>query len=89
MEAAMRARVIVIAAMLGAGSAALADPSKNAPAQPAPQKRPAQVVLAAAEAPRTPTPEVVQPSPAPKRRIARVTTCRCGDPQADAENQGQ
>jgi hypothetical protein len=86
----MRAYAIAIAAMLVSGSAALADPPEGAPPQPSPRPQQREVVLAAAEAQHTPAQESAQLSNAQaKRRIARVTTCRCGDPQPSAENQEQ
>ena len=91
MEKVMYPRLIAIAAVLTIGSAALAEPPKSPAAQPPqPQPRPAQVVLASADVVHAPAPDSAQPAPAPaKRRIARVTTCRCGDPQPGADNQEQ
>jgi len=79
----------VFAAALIAGSAA-AEPPKNTDAKPAEAKlRPAEVVLASAERPRATTAEN-QPNAVPaKRRVARVTTCRCGDPQTEPDSQEQ
>jgi hypothetical protein len=87
----MRARVIVIAAMMTVGSAALADPPKDPQASASsPQKPAAEVVLASADTARAPVPETARPNTAPaKRRVARVTTCRCGDPQVDPDTQEQ
>ena len=87
----MRARLTMIAAILTIGSAAAAEPPKNQPAPTAsPPKAPAEVVLASAERTHAPAPESVQPNAAPaKRRPVRVTTCRCGDQQVDADNQDQ
>jgi hypothetical protein len=70
---------------------ALAEPPKAAPAKPAQtQARPGQIVLASAEQVRGTSPEAAQANSAPaKRRAARVTKCRCGDPQPDPENQDQ
>jgi hypothetical protein len=79
----------ILAAALLAGSAA-ADPPKNATARPTGTRpSPTEVVLASTETPRAPTPEN-QPNAEPaKRRVARVTTCRCGDPQTEPESQEQ
>jgi len=79
----------MLAAVLIAGSAA-AQPPKNMAAKPTTAKpRPVEVVFAAAETPHAPLPDS-QPSAAPaKRRVARVTTCRCGDPQTDPDSQEQ
>lgn len=80
-ETSMLSRSIVIAVLLACGNQAFADPPKSAPAQPQPQPAHA-VVLAAAEAVQDQAPETAQSTPAqPRHRIARVTTCRCGDPQ--------
>ena len=81
--------VTILAAALLAGSAA-AEPPKNATAKPAGAgPRPTEVVLASAETPRATTPES-QPNATPaKRRVARVTTCRCGDPQTEPDSQEQ
>jgi hypothetical protein len=88
MENVMRAHLTLIAAMFASASAA--EPPKSAPAQPAPLPQHHAVVLAAADAPHSPVPEAAQPSPAPaKRRVARITTCRCGDPQPTADNEEQ
>jgi hypothetical protein len=86
----MRAHYIAIAA-LAVGSAALAQPPKDeAAASTQPQQRPTQVVLAAADAAHAPAPDPAQPAAAPaKRRVARVTTCRCGDQQVDPDSQEQ
>ena len=79
----------ILAAALLAGSAA-AEPPKNATAKPAGARpRPTEVVLASAETPPATRPEN-QPNAAPtKRRVARVTTCRCGDPQTEPDSQEQ
>ena len=79
--------VLIAAATLVGGTAFAAEPAKP-PVQPATQQQPppAQVVLASADDVRVPSASDQQPSSAPKRpRIARVTTCRCGDPQAQPE----
>jgi hypothetical protein len=87
----MRARLTVIAAILTIGSAAFAEPPKSQPAPPpSMQKSPAEVILASAEGTHAPNADAGQPNAVPaKRRIARVTTCRCGDPQPDPESQEQ
>ena len=85
----MNARFVIFAsAALSAGAPVAADPPKVPPreiVQPHGQAR--EVVLAAADAVPTPTPAPDQQSPAaPKRpRFTRVTSCRCGDPQAQPE----
>jgi hypothetical protein len=85
MEKAMHARLMAIAAAaLTFGTAAFADPPKARDAQPAQQASPpAQVVFASADQSEEPTPPTQQTAPPVKRpRVARVTTCRCGDQQA-------
>jgi hypothetical protein len=89
MEKAMRPRLTIFVAMLILAGPGLAQPARDqaAPAQQS-QPRPAEVVLASAESVNVPTADSARPAPAPaKRRIARVTTCRCGDPQADPDSQ--
>lgn len=80
----MHARFMMIAALLTAAPPAFADPAKA----PEPQKRPATVVLASADEVRAPAPAADQPAAQPaKRRFARVTSCRCGDPAPESEQQ--
>ncbi|NUR14428.1 MAG: hypothetical protein HOQ20_21680 [Bradyrhizobium sp.] len=87
----MRARLTVIAMFVALGSTAVAEPPKNAPVSPATPRKAPEVVLASAETAHAPAPESPQQSAAAstKRRVARVTTCRCGDPQLDPETQEQ
>jgi len=79
----MRSCSIVMAILLVSGGQALADPPKGAPVQPEPSQQTAPaVVLASADAVQAEAPEAARPAPTqPKHRFARVTTCRCGDPQ--------
>jgi hypothetical protein len=80
----MTARLMIIAAAaLMAGTSAIAEPAKPENRQSNPPSRPpAALVLASAEEAQPSGPAADQPSPAPvKHRAARVTTCRCGDPQ--------
>lgn len=84
----MNNRFIPIAAATLLSTASFAaEPTKApepAPAQPHPTS--AQVVLASAEEVRAPAQAGQQQTPTPpKRRVARVTTCRCGDQQAQPE----
>jgi hypothetical protein len=82
---AMLARSIVIAGTLTAAAAAFAEPPKpQAQAASQPSNRP--LVLASADSVKTPTTDADQQAPAKKPRVARVTTCRCGDqvPQDDS-----
>jgi hypothetical protein len=81
-EGQMLLRSLAIVAALTGANPALAEPSQSPAPQPQQQQsQPATgVVLASAD---TMTPAGTgAPQPAqPKRRIGRVTTCRCGDPQ--------
>ena len=79
--------VLIAAASLTSATAFAAEPVKP-PAQPAVQQQPAsaQVVLASADDVRTAPAADQQATTPPKRpRIGRVTTCRCGDQQAQPE----
>lgn len=84
----MHARFVLIAAALTSANAYAAEPHKL-PDQTAAQSQPAQprVVLASAEISAATAPaEQSAPIPGKPARIARVTTCRCGDPQpSDAD----
>jgi hypothetical protein len=78
----MRISLIVCTGLLAVATAAQCEPSKiPQPAQP--QRRTGEIVLASADV-QAPAAPAVQATPA-KRRIVRVTTCRCGDPQATSE----
>jgi hypothetical protein len=78
----MLLRSLVIAAALIGGSPALAEPAKSPePQAQQPQPQSAKtVVLASADTVKAAATDAAQPAQ-PKRRIGRVTTCRCGDPQ--------
>jgi D-alanyl-D-alanine carboxypeptidase len=90
-EPVMNTRFVLIAVALVSTSAFAADAPK-APVERAaqPQAEPAQVVLASADAMR-PAPAADQQSapPAKPARVARVTTCRCGGQEADADADAQ
>jgi len=83
---------LIAAATLASANAFAAEPVKTAQPQPS-QAQPvsAQVVLASADDVRAPagTDHQTAPTPPKPHRIARVTTCRCGDlvPQASDEQQ--
>ncbi len=79
----MTARILIIAAALIAGTSAAAEPPKAQESdQNRPGKAPAELVLASADQARPSAPVADQQNPAPvKHRTARVTSCRCGDPQ--------
>ena len=79
----MRTRLTAIAALLTIAGTAQAEPGKAPAAQAEqPHSEPAKVVvLAAADTARPSASDAAQTAPAqPRRRIGRVTTCRCGDP---------
>lgn len=81
--------LIAVVALVSAGGAG-AEPQK-APAKPTAQLQPAlpRVMLASADTVRsTAAPEPQAQLQAKRPRIARVTTCRCGDPQpSDSDDQ--
>jgi hypothetical protein len=82
---AMSARFMVIAAaaltIAGAAVAESAKPEVRPASQPA--SRPVQVLMASADQVQARVGSADQAAPAPVKRprAARVTTCRCGDPQ--------
>jgi hypothetical protein len=86
----MKKVLAVVAALLTIAAPALAEPAKRDAPKPAVQQRPAEVVLASADPAHGPMAAGNRTQSAPVRRPApRVTTCRCGDPQADPESQEQ
>ena len=85
----MRAKLFGLALIATAGAAPAAEPAKpSATDRPTPEA-PAKVVLAAANDARSQLISTQTDGAPPKRRIARVTTCRCGDPQAAKEQPDQ
>jgi hypothetical protein len=79
-----RSIVIAVAAALSVATPALAEPAKpQDSAQPA--SRP--IVLASADAVSKPATAADQQVPVKRPRVARVTTCRCGDPIPQDEDQ--
>ena len=81
----MQARLLIIAATaMAITTSAFAEPAKPHTAQsPQAATPPAEVVLASAETVRATAPSADQPAvPVKRPRVARVTTCRCGDQQA-------
>ena len=87
----MQARFVLIAAFaLTSAGIAGAEPQKSPP-KPAAQLQPAasRVMLASADELRSPAASEPQVQLQAKRpRVARVTTCRCGDPQpSDSDDQ--
>jgi hypothetical protein len=86
----MRKRLTVIVAMLTIAGPAFAEPAKPAAKPASKPQAAAEIVLASADVVRpAATQSVASTTPPAKRRIARVTSCRCGDPQADPEQQEQ
>lgn len=79
----MTARLMFVTAttLILATGAVAADPVKPDLHEAGAVQPPREIVLASAET-RSPAPTADTPASAPvKRRVARVTTCRCGDPQ--------
>lgn len=89
----MRAHLIALAAFATISGPALAEPVKHDAPKPGvakEQERPVNVVLASAEPGHTSPPIGAQTStPAAKRPLPRVTTCRCGDQEVDPDTQDQ
>jgi hypothetical protein len=83
----MRVRFMPIAAATLMSTGAFAAEPVKPPVQHAAQRQPApaQVVLASADDIRAPSAADQQVTTVPKRPRGRVTTCRCGDPQAQPE----
>ena len=86
----MYARFIAIAAILMSSSAIAADSAKPAPQPPAQSETaPAKVMLASAQlpaaSPQTTEGQKIQPPPPP--RHGRVTGCRCGDQEAQPDDE--
>jgi hypothetical protein len=77
----MKIGFVIISAVLISGPAFAAEPAKpaNHPTTEAQNVDP-PVVFASAEDVRQPPAADPQAPATPKRRPARVTTCRCGDP---------
>jgi hypothetical protein len=87
----MTARLIFVAAatLTLAGTAIAADPAKPDSQEAASPVQPHRELLMAAADTKSPAPLADAQAQAPaKRRVARVTTCRCGDPQP-TESQGE
>ena len=83
---------LIAAATLASASAFAAEPAKpEQPQSSQAQRVSAQVVLASADDVRAPAGNDHQTAPTPPKphRVARATTCRCGDlvPQTSDEQQ--
>lgn len=83
----MRVRRTMIAALIATGSAAFAEPPKSA--SPRPASEPVRIVLASADLVTTAGPASTKPATPAKRRMGRVTTCRCGDQLPESPSQQQ
>jgi hypothetical protein len=83
----MLVRSIVLAAALTA-TAAFAEPAKPQ-SQESSQTPSRPVVLASAEGAKAPVAAADQQAPAKRPRVARVTTCRCGDPVPQEDDSEQ
>jgi hypothetical protein len=89
METVIRALLIPSALVLMPGAAS-AQPAKDGEKAPVPaQQVPAKVVFASADEVHAPTPTGQPDTIRVKRPAPRVTTCRCGDPQPDQDQQEQ
>jgi len=90
-DKAMRFFVTALTGLLLLGGVASAEPPKAEPKQPAQQAdsrlRPANIMLASAD-PVSAGAEA-PPSPAKRRVVPRVTTCRCGDRQPESDTDQQ
>lgn len=89
----MRAYLIALGAFATISGPALAEPVKHDAPKPSAAKvqvRPMEVVLASADSGHSsPSMGAQAPTPAAKRPLPRVTTCRCGDQEADPDTQDQ
>lgn len=83
----MHRRLVIAAAALMFAAPGLSEPAKTPATDPAhPAARPVEVVLASAEQVRSPAATADETAAPVKRpRVARVTTCRCADQQAQEQ----
>jgi hypothetical protein len=82
--------LIILAVVLTVAAPALGEPAKRNASRAGAQQRALKVMVASADAAQSPTTVGTQLAAAPlKRPVPRVTTCRCGDPQADSESPQQ
>lgn len=81
----MSNRLTLTAVLLTIAGAAAAQPAGHDSARRTQEPRHSPVVLASADAVRTPPTSQASTAPA-KPIVPRVTTCRCGDPQSDADS---
>lgn len=89
----MRAYLIALSAFVTISGPALAEPVKHDAPKPSAAKvndRPIEVVMASADSGHSsPSIGTQAPTPAAKRPLPRVTTCRCGDQEVDPDTQDQ
>jgi hypothetical protein len=85
----MNIRVVMIAISAASmAAAAAAQPGKDEPKNSKPAAAQTPVILASASNVRRPSPTDANRPTEPARRPApRVTTCRCGDPQPEQDQQ--
>jgi len=85
----MNIRVVMIAITVWSMAAiAVAQPGKDEPKNSKPVVAQTPVILASAGDVRRPSPaEVSRPAEPARRPTPRVTTCRCGDPQPEQDQQ--
>ncbi|HEY8434076.1 MAG TPA: hypothetical protein VIK68_05620 [Sphingomicrobium sp.] len=86
----MNFRILLIAAATSISGSAFAAEAPKVPVEQAsqPQRSNPPIVLASTDIVPTPTPGAQQSATPVKHRVARVTTCRCGDqPATDPEGQ--
>ena len=85
----MHARFVLIAvATLMSTSALRPIPRRPSPKPPAqPSRSTPKVVLASANIEQPSRPSAEQAPATPKRRVGRVTSCRCGDQQAQPDDE--
>ncbi len=84
-------RALLLTVLMVTSTVAAAEPAKPVPASHALQEqRQAVVMFASNETARPAAAEAIQRGQTPaNHRIARVTTCRCGDPQPDSDTESE
>lgn len=85
----MNIRVVIIAITVSSmAAAAAAQPGKDEPKDSKPAAVHTPVILASASDVLRPSPtDASHPAKPPRRPAPRVTTCRCGDPQPEPDQQ--
>ena len=83
-------RTLLLTALVATATPLAAEPPKPAPVRhSATDRQPATLTLASNDALHPGVADAVQHGPPLNHRIARVTTCRCGDPQPSAESDSE